>query len=96
MPGALQPDELIGHDDASLLTCLASEAMPAATRRLARALRDRRIYKRAVEIGSRAFELYARLGNLFFDPLARRDVEMRLSAATGRGDRQTPSRPRRC
>jgi uncharacterized protein len=77
---ALQPDELIGHDDDSLLTCLASEAMPAATRRLARALRDRRIFKRAVEIGSRAFELYARLGNLFFDPLARRDVEMRLSA----------------
>ena len=55
--------------------------MPTATRRLARALRDRHIYKRAVEIGSRAFELYARLGNLFFDPLARRDVEMRLSAA---------------
>lgn len=46
-----------------------------------RALRDRRIHKRAVEIGSRAFELYARLGNLFFDPLARRDVEVRLAAS---------------
>ena len=55
--------------------------MPASTRRLARALRDRHIYKRAVEVGSRAFELYARLGNLFFDPLARRDVEIRLAAA---------------
>ena len=79
--GALQADELIGHDDDSLLTRLASDAMPAATRRLARALRDRHIHKRAVEIGSRAFELYARLGNLFFDPLARRAVETRLSEA---------------
>lgn len=79
--GALQADELIGHDDDSLLTRLASDAMPAATRRLARALRDRHIHKRAVEIGSRAFELYARLGNLFFDQLARRAVETRLSEA---------------
>jgi uncharacterized protein len=79
--GALQPDELLGHDDASLLARLDSDDMPAATRGLARALRDRHIYKRAVEIGSRAFELYARLGNLFFDPVARRDVEIRLSTA---------------
>jgi uncharacterized protein len=63
------------------LTRLTSDEMPAPTRRLARGLRDRRIYKRAVEIGSRAFELYARLGNLFFDPLARRDVETRLATA---------------
>src|SRR5829696_457676 len=39
--GAVTPEELIGHDDDSLLTRLASDAMPAATRRLARALRDR-------------------------------------------------------
>src|SRR5919107_6400559 len=77
---ALQPDELIEHDDDSLLMRLCSASMPAAPRRLAGALRDRQIYKRAVEIGSRAFELYARLGNLFFDTMARRDVEMRLSA----------------
>ena len=81
LAGALRPEELTEHDDDSLLARLASDAMPAPTRRLARALRDRHIHKRAVEIGSRAFELYARLGNLFFDPLARRDVEMRLSAA---------------
>ncbi len=79
--GALQPEELIGHDDDSLLTRLTSDAMPVPTQRLARGLRDRQIYKRAVEIGSRAFELYARIGNLFFDPLARRDVERRLAAA---------------
>jgi uncharacterized protein len=79
--GALKPEELLSHDDESLLTRLTSDEMPASTRRLARGLRDRRIYKRAVEIGSRAFELYARLGNLFFDPLARRDVETRLATA---------------
>ncbi len=76
LAGALRPDELTrarrrlapgsprsGH------RCRPSRA------RLARALRDRRIHKRAVEIGSRAFELYARLGNLYFDPGARREVE---------------------
>jgi HD superfamily phosphohydrolase len=81
LAGALTPEELRGHDDASLLACLASEAMPAPSRRLALSLRDRRIHKRAVEIGSRAFELYARLGNLFFAPRARRDVEIRLATA---------------
>lgn len=81
LAGALPPGELVAHDDASLLATLASGEMPEPTRRLARALRERRIHKRAVEIGSRAFELYARLGNLFYDPLARREVENRLAAA---------------
>jgi hypothetical protein len=80
LASALRPDELHQHDDASLLARLESESMPETTRRLARGLRDRRIHKRAVEIGSRAFELYARLGNLFFDPQARRAVELQLSA----------------
>ena len=83
LTGALRPDELHDHDDASLLARLGAECMPASTRRLAAALRDRRIHKRAVEIGSRAFELYARLGNLFFDQNARRAVEIRLSTALG-------------
>jgi HD superfamily phosphohydrolase len=81
LEGALAPETLVAHDDASLLATLASDAMPPPTRRLARALRERRIHKRAVEIGSRAFELYARLGNLFYDPLARRAVELRLAEA---------------
>jgi HD superfamily phosphohydrolase len=84
LAGAFSPAELRRHDDASLLTLYASDAMPETTRRLALALRDRRFHKRAVEIGSRAFELYARLGNLFFDPPARREVESRLAAALGR------------
>lgn len=80
LSGALLPVELQGLDDASLLALLEEASMPPISRRLARALRDRRIHKRAVEIGSRAFELYARLGNLFFDPAARREVEIRLAS----------------
>ena len=80
LANALPPGSLQTLDDASLLARLDTEAMPPVSRRLGRALRDRRIHKRAVEIGSRAFELYARLGNLFFDPGARRDVEIRLAA----------------
>ncbi|MCC7023634.1 MAG: HD domain-containing protein [Thermomicrobiales bacterium] len=81
LAGALSPASLREHDDATLLAALSDDSMPASTRRLAAALRERRVHKRAVEIGSRAFELYARLGNLFFDPGARREVEMRLAAA---------------
>ncbi len=80
LAGALRPVELQGLDDAALLARLDTTSMPPITRRLARSLRDRRIHKRAVEIGSRAFELYARLGNLFFDPAARREVEGRLAS----------------
>jgi HD superfamily phosphohydrolase len=80
LAGALRPAELQGLDDPSLMARLEAASMPPVTRRLARALQDRRIHKRAVEIGSRAFELYARLGNLFFDPAARREVEIRLAA----------------
>jgi HD superfamily phosphohydrolase len=79
LASTLRPEELHEHDDASLLSRLESASMPETTRRLARGLRDRHIHKRAVEIGSRAFELYARLGNLFFDPEARRAVEVELS-----------------
>jgi hypothetical protein len=55
--------------------------MPPSTRRLTAALRERRIHKRGVEISARAAELYGRLGNLFFDPAARREAELRLAAA---------------
>jgi HD superfamily phosphohydrolase len=79
LAGALSPASLHHHDDATLLAILSSDTMPASTRRLATDLRERRVHKRAVEIGSRAFELYARLGNLFFDPAARRNVEIRLA-----------------
>jgi HD superfamily phosphohydrolase len=81
--GAITPASLTGHDDASLLAFMRSEPMPMSTRSLADALAERRIHKRAVEVSAGAYELYARLGNLWFDPAARRDVERQLSAALG-------------
>ena len=78
--GAVTPEELTGHDDASLLALFSDPGMPAETRRLTEALKDRRIHKRAVEFSARAVELYGRLGNLYIDPGARREVEIRLAS----------------
>jgi HD superfamily phosphohydrolase len=80
LAGAIAPVELTDHDDASLLALFARDGMPEPTRRLTAALRERRIHKRAVEVSARAVELYGRLGNLYFDPRARREVEVRLAA----------------
>lgn len=79
--GTITPSALTGLDDASLLAFMRSDAMPATTRSLADALAERRIHKRAVEVSAGAWELYARLGNLWFDPAARRTVELQLCAA---------------
>ncbi|MGB3329553.1 MAG: HD domain-containing protein, partial [Thermomicrobiales bacterium] len=76
--GAITSGNLTAHDDATLMAFMRSSAMPVATRRLADALAERRMHKRAVEVSARAFELYARLGNLWFDPVARRSVELDL------------------
>ena len=88
LAGAMVAEALPSSDDRSLLDALSQPDMPQSTQRLATALKSRHVYKRAVEIGSRAVELYGRLGNLYFDPRARREVELRLadslSAATGR------------
>jgi HD superfamily phosphohydrolase len=77
---AITPDALTNLDDASLLALFRRPDMPESTRRLTAALEHRHIHKRAVEISARAFELYARLGNLYFDPLARRDAEIQLAS----------------
>lgn len=79
--GEIAPETLPAQDDRSLLETLARPAMPETTRSLAVALQSRRVHKRAVEIGSRAIELYGRLGNLYFDPLARREVERHMVQA---------------
>jgi HD superfamily phosphohydrolase len=79
MARAISPEQLTDHDDASLLALFGRAEMPDSTRRLTAALRERRIHKRAVEVSARAAELYGRLGNLYFDPLARRDVEAALA-----------------
>ncbi|HET8524328.1 MAG TPA: HD domain-containing protein, partial [Thermomicrobiales bacterium] len=75
---AITPEALTNLDDASLLALFRRPDVPESTRRLTAALEHRHIHKRAVEISARAFELYARLGNLYFDPLARRDAEIQL------------------
>jgi HD superfamily phosphohydrolase len=81
LANAIAPDTLPAQDDRSLLATLSEPDMPESTQSLARALQERRVHKRAVEIGSRALELYGRLGNLYFDPHARRDVELRMASA---------------
>lgn len=75
----IAPEQLTDHDDASLLSLFSRPEMPESTRRLTAALAARRVYKRAVEFSARSFELYARLGNLFYDPVARRAVEIDLA-----------------
>jgi HD superfamily phosphohydrolase len=76
----LPANELTAHDDASLLARLAAEDMPVSTRRLVAGLRERRLHKRAIEIGARAGDLYAYLGQLFYDPAARRALERQMAA----------------
>ena len=56
--GTIAPDDLAGHDDASLLAYLGDERMPAGTRDLVGALRQRQPYKVLLEISSRAGRVY--------------------------------------
>ncbi len=78
--GALHPEEFIGLDDASLLTLLADERMPASVRALAEDLELRRPYKGVLEISRLAGRLFNRLDALFWDPNRRRHIEQLLAA----------------
>lgn len=78
---AVGADDLTGHDDTSLLALLSGPEMPESSRRLTAALHERHVHKRAVEISRAATELYGRLGNLHFDPAARREVEIQMTVA---------------
>ncbi len=82
--GCIAPADLWRLDDTSLMATLQTEAMPETTRRLATALATRDIHKRALEVSNRAIELYGRLGNLWFDPAARREVELQIARALSR------------
>ncbi len=77
----LDPDQLKGHDDASLLDLLGSAQMPPATRELVSALRMRRPYKVLLEISARAGKLFSILDALFWDQAKRRRAELALAAA---------------
>ncbi|HWV36700.1 MAG TPA: HD domain-containing protein, partial [Thermomicrobiales bacterium] len=80
LAGVITAESLTGHDDASLLAYMRGDTMPESTRRLANALAERRIHKRAIEVSARAESLYDRLGQLWYDRAARRAVELRLVA----------------
>ena len=83
LEGQLTPDELPGHDDASLLALLGAERMPAATRALVEALRLRRPYKTLLEVSAPAGRIYSLLDTLFWDQAKRRRVELALADALG-------------
>jgi uncharacterized protein len=77
--GALQPEQLVGLDDASLLSLLAGEHMPTSSRVLAGDLEMRRPYKGVLEISRLAGRFFNRLEALFWDPTRRRHIEQSLS-----------------
>jgi len=78
--GSLQVEQLVGLDDASLLSLLAEGHMPASSRKLADDLEMRRPYKGVIEISRLAGRLYNRLEALFWDAQRRRRVEQLLAA----------------
>lgn len=87
LEAGLDPEELTEYADWGLLERLGRSDMPESTKRLVASLRRRRMHKRAVEISSRAVDLYAYLSGLFASPSRRRELEQRLvevvRAATG-------------
>ncbi|HEV2662877.1 MAG TPA: HD domain-containing protein, partial [Ktedonobacteraceae bacterium] len=79
LEGALQAQQLVGLDDASLLVLLKSAQMPVSARFLADALALRRPYKTVLEISRLAGSLFRRLDALFWDSERRRRVEQQLT-----------------
>ncbi|TMD56520.1 MAG: HD domain-containing protein [Chloroflexi bacterium] len=79
LSGALQTEQLVGLDDASLLRLLAHSSMPTTSRILAESLEMRRPYKGVVEISRLAGRLYARVDALYWDAHRRRQVEQQLA-----------------
>src|SRR3989440_369730 len=78
--GALQIEQLVGLDDASLVSLLAETHMPTSSRKLADDLEMRRPYKVVIEISRLAGRIYSRLEALFWDTQRRRHVEQLLAA----------------
>lgn len=74
-------EELTTMDDSSLINRFRQSDMPLQTRNLVEALESRSVHKRAVEISARSTDLYTYLGNLFYDPAARRRLELSMNAA---------------
>src|SRR5947209_6834552 len=72
LKGALQAEQLVGLDDASLLSLLADACMPVSTRALTEDLELRKPYKEVVQISRMAGRLYNRLDALYWDAHRRR------------------------
>lgn len=79
LAGTIAPDDLAGHDDASLLAYLGDERMPTGTRDLVGALRGRQPYKVLLEVSYRAGRVFSQLDALFWDQAKRRRVELALA-----------------
>src|SRR6266702_492268 len=79
LAGTLQAAQLVGLDDASLLTLLADACMPVSTRALTEDLELRKPYKEVVQISRMAGRLYNRLDALYWDAHRRRHVEQVLA-----------------
>ena len=78
--GALQVEQLMGLDDASLLSLLSETQMPISSRKLADDLEMRRPYKVVVEISRLAGRIYSRLEALFWNTQRRYHIEQLLAA----------------
>lgn len=76
---ALDVEQLMGLNDATLLALLARPEMPDSTRALTEGLQLRRPYKEVLEISRLAGRLYNRLDALFWDARRRRQVEISLA-----------------
>lgn len=83
--GHLEPGAIERSDDSSLLALLATAGAPLLTRDLATRLRERRLYKRGLDVGmdDPAFD---RLEPLWFRPTQRAVVEDGWAAALGAGE----------
>jgi HD superfamily phosphohydrolase len=80
LSGALQVEQLVGLDDATLLSLLTETRMPGSSRKLAGDLELRRPYKVVIEISRLAGRIYSRLEALFWDTQRRRHIEQLLAA----------------
>ncbi len=77
--GAISSDNFTLLDDAGTLAALAQPGMPDTTRRLTKALTNRWLHKRAIEVSSAAPDIYNRLSQLFAEPARRREIEISMS-----------------
>lgn len=76
----LRAEDLVGHDDASLLVLLNTPVMPPSSRALATSLELRRPHKVVLEISRPAGRLFNRVDALFWDAERRRRIEQALAA----------------